>query len=71
MRTKTCENCGHQKVCTFIEYWPNCPHWEPQIIHCGKCTGWHDEDWAKKNCPWKDENIIQTADAFCCCGERG
>ena len=70
MKMKTCENCGHQRICEFFNDWPNCPHWEPQLVHSGECKGWDDEEWARKNCPWKDENIIQTADAFCCCGER-
>ena len=70
---KICKNCGHQRICKFFNdwsNWPNCPHWEPQLVHCGECKGWNDKEWAKENCPWKDENIIQTTDAFCCCGER-
>lgn len=48
---KTCENCGHQKVCSFFNDWPNCPHWEPKLVHCGECKGWNDKEWANENCP--------------------
>lgn len=39
---KTCENCGHKKVCSFFNDWPNCPNWEPQLVRCGECKSWDE-----------------------------